>query len=519
MFPSKSKKSNSRPVVAAEDVSFTVQPGEIFGLLGANGAGKSTTISMCTRHLVPTAGCAYIRGVSVLERFPRAAQHLGVVTQNNALWDLLTVEDHLYLFCRLRGVAEDVVEATVVATIDQLELTPHRYKLASQLSGGMKRKLCVAAALIGDPQVVLLDEPSAGLDPKSRRNLWDVVLRTMAQRSVVLTTHSMEEAEALCNRIGIMVRGQLHALGTKQHIKRKFGQGYELVVRLSSSGVGSGLDDASSAPAPASASASARAGAGSAAVAASAAEFQSQRVNCLVVFIQAAFPNAQLLNANASLVTFRLGSGSGSDSDKHTEAVAPAAAAGTGAGFSVGRLFTLLGGSEAIALGIDDWSITQATLEQCFIRVVAANAEGRKAKPSAGQGRGREIRSCLHGHGADVPIAVAELAADPCATAAAASTSPILLTAEDEDEDEEDAIAAKAGDPNCCGCYPWQLRLPMRLFLLAFVVMVFVALAGRGSQPTRFSGPVAMVCLFLASTMCCFLHCPCCRVAGKGLDE
>ena len=99
----------------------------------------------------------------------------------------------------------------------------------------------------------------------------------------------------------------------------------------------------------------------------------------------------------------------------------------------------------------------------------------------------------------------------------------ILLTAEDEDEvedeDEEVAVAAKAGDPNCCGCYPWQLRLAMRLFLLAFVVMVFVALAGRGSQPTGFSGPVAMVCLFLASTMCCFLHCPCCRVAGKGLDE
>lgn len=235
-------------------------------------------------------------------------------------------------------------------------------------------------------------------------------------------------------------------------------------------------------------------------------------MNRLVVFIQSGFPNAQLLNANASLVTFRLGSGSGSDSDKHTEAVAPAAAAGTGAGFSVGRLFTLLGGSEAIALGIDDWSVTQATLEQCFIRVVAANAEGRKAKPSAGQGRGREIRSCLHGHhGADVPIAVSEIAADPCAT------SPILLTA--EDEDEEDAVAAKAGDPNCCGCYPWQLSFTMRLFLLAFVVMVFVALAGRGSQPTRFSGPVAMVCLFLASTMCCFLHCPCCRVAGKGLDE
>ena len=503
VYPSKSKKGGSLPIVAAVDVSFAVRPGEIFGLLGANGAGKSTTISMCTRHLIPTAGCAYIRGVSVLERFPRAAQHLGLVTQFNALWDLLTVEDHLYLFCRLRGVPEDIVVATVDATIDQLELRPHRYKLARVLSGGMKRKLCVAAALIGDPQVVLLDEPSAGLDPKSRRNLWDVIQSTMKQRSVVLTTHSMDEAEALCNRIGIMVRGQLHALGTKQHIKRKFGQGYELVVRLRAAGVGEGLEAVPSA----SASASARAGVGSVAVAASvtaaatasAAAFHQQRVNRLVVFIQAAFPNAQLLNANANLVTFRLG---GSGLHKHTEAVTSASSIGSGPGFSVGRLFSLLGGSEAMALGIDDWSVNQPTLEQCFLRVVAANEEGRKARP-LGQGRGGKIRSCLH-----------SLEADP-----STPSSPILVTAEDEDEDEEDAIAAKAGDPNCCGCYPWQLRLPMRLFLIAFVVMVFVALAGRDSKPTRFAGPVAILCLLLASAMCCILHCPCCRMAGRGLDE
>ena len=118
------------------------------------------------------------------------------------------------------------------STIDQLELTPHRKKLAMRLSGGMKRKLCVAIALIGDPDVVLLDEPSAGLDPVSRRNLWSVILRTMSQRAVVLTTHSMDEAEALCRRIGIMVKGQLRALGTKQHLKSKFGSGYELEMKV-----------------------------------------------------------------------------------------------------------------------------------------------------------------------------------------------------------------------------------------------------------------------------------------------
>jgi ATP-binding cassette subfamily A (ABC1) protein 3 len=173
-----------------------------------------------------------VAGYSVLSEFNLAATHLGVVTQNNSLWDRLSVESHLKLFARLRGVPEDKVARVVEATIDQLELTPHRFKLAMRLSGGMKRKLCVAIALIGDPEVVLLDEPSAGLDPVSRRNLWTVILRTMSHRSVILTTHSMDEAEALCQRIGIMVQGQLRVLGSKQHLKSRFGSGFELVVKM-----------------------------------------------------------------------------------------------------------------------------------------------------------------------------------------------------------------------------------------------------------------------------------------------
>lgn len=144
------------PVTAVEDVCFGVEKGEIFGLLGANGAGKTTTLSMLTRHLVPTAGDARVANFSILSQFQKASTHLGVVTQTNSLWDLLSVEDHLYLFARLRGVPEDLVKTIVEGTIDQLELTPHRKKLAHRLSGGMKRKLCVAIALIGDPDVVLL---------------------------------------------------------------------------------------------------------------------------------------------------------------------------------------------------------------------------------------------------------------------------------------------------------------------------------------------------------------------------
>ncbi|RYH22368.1 ATP-binding cassette domain-containing protein [archaeon] len=226
------KRPGQRGVIAAEDVCFKVEGGEIFGLLGANGAGKTTVLSMLTRHLVPSSGDASITQHSILSDFSKGASHMGVVTQNNSLWDRLSVEAHLKLFARLRGVPEDLVDKVVEGTIDQLELTPHRKKLAMRLSGGMKRKLCVAIALIGDPEVVLLDEPSAGLDPVSRRNLWSVILRTMSQRAVILTTHSMDEAEALCKRIGIMVKGQLRALGTKQHLKNKFGSGFELTVKL-----------------------------------------------------------------------------------------------------------------------------------------------------------------------------------------------------------------------------------------------------------------------------------------------
>ena len=167
VFPPKSKTSPA--VVATEDVCFAVKSGEIFGLLGANGAGKTTTLSMLTRHLTPTSGTATIANISILSNFSQAAHHLGVVTQNNSLWDLLSVEDHLFLFARLRGIPTASVRRTVDATIDQLELTPHRHKLALRLSGGMKRKLCVAIALIGDPEVVLLDEPSAGKDSKVYR--------------------------------------------------------------------------------------------------------------------------------------------------------------------------------------------------------------------------------------------------------------------------------------------------------------------------------------------------------------
>jgi ABC-type lipoprotein export system ATPase subunit len=155
-------RSGGESVIAVEDVTLSLKTGEVFGLLGANGAGKTTLLSMLTRLCAPTSGNAFIAQNSILDNFRKVATNLGVVTQNNALWDRLSVENHLYLFARLRGVPEKEVKTVVEDVLEQLELAKHRKKLSMRLSGGMKRKLCVAIALIGDPKVVLLDEPSAG---------------------------------------------------------------------------------------------------------------------------------------------------------------------------------------------------------------------------------------------------------------------------------------------------------------------------------------------------------------------
>ena len=270
---------------------------------------------MLTRHLLPSAGDALVSGYSILSDFSKAATHIGVVTQNNSLWDRLSVEAHLKLFARLRGVPDDLVYQVVDGTIDQLELTPHRKKCAMNLSGGMKRKLCVAIALIGDPDVVLLDEPSAGLDPVSRRNLWTVILRTMSRRAVILTTHSMDEAEVLCKRIGIMVHGQLRALGTKQHLKNKFGSGFELVVKLRIS------------------------------------DIDAQQVE-FTSFVQNLFKSATLLSESGGLLTYQI-----PKEEMH-----------------MGRAFTALEANK-VDLKIEDYSIAQPTLEQVFIRTVNQYSE------------------------------------------------------------------------------------------------------------------------------------------------
>merc|ERR1719163_555820 len=157
--------------------------------------------------------------------------------QHNPLISILTVREHIEMYGMIKGLSGAELDSARDLWIEAMDLKSHQWKLAGNLSGGNKRKLCVALAMIGDPEVILLDEPSAGMDPEARRFMWNVIAEianTRKQATVVLTTHSMEECEALCNRITIMVNGSFRCIGTHKEIKDLYGQGQELHLKLDS---------------------------------------------------------------------------------------------------------------------------------------------------------------------------------------------------------------------------------------------------------------------------------------------
>ncbi|ONK78401.1 uncharacterized protein A4U43_C02F18390 [Asparagus officinalis] len=220
--------------VAVRSLTFAVQEGECFGFLGTNGAGKTTTLSMLTGEQCPTDGTAYIFG-NDLRLHPKAVrQHIGYCPQFDALLEFLTVREHLQLYARIKGVPEINLNNVVDEKLTEFDLWRHADKPSYSLSGGNKRKLSVSVAMIGNPPIVILDEPSTGMDPIAKRFMWDVISRLSTRRgktAVILTTHSMDEAQALCTRIGIMVGGQLRCIGSPQHLKTRFGNHLELEVK------------------------------------------------------------------------------------------------------------------------------------------------------------------------------------------------------------------------------------------------------------------------------------------------
>lgn len=220
--------------VAVQSLTFSVQAGECFGFLGTNGAGKTTTLSMLSGEESPTGGTAYIFGKDICSNPKAARRHIGYCPQFDALLEFLTVREHLELYARIKGVPEYRIDDVVMEKLEEFDLLKHADKPSFSLSGGNKRKLSVAIAMVGDPPIVILDEPSTGMDPLAKRFMWEVISRLSTRQgktAVILTTHSMNEAQALCTRIGIMVGGRLRCIGSPQHLKTRFGNHLELEVK------------------------------------------------------------------------------------------------------------------------------------------------------------------------------------------------------------------------------------------------------------------------------------------------
>nr|XP_010308903.1 PREDICTED: retinal-specific ATP-binding cassette transporter [Balearica regulorum gibbericeps] len=218
---------------AVDRLCVGIRPGECFGLLGVNGAGKTTTFKMLTGDTDVTSGDAVVAGNSILTHISNVRQNMGYCPQFDAIDDLLTGREHLYLYARLRGVPAGEIKRVAEWAIQKLGLPMYADHLAGTYSGGNKRKLSTAIALIGCPPLVLLDEPTTGMDPQSRRLLWDSIVSVLRdRRAVVLTSHSMEECEALCTRLAIMVKGAFKCLGTIQQLKYKFGDGYIVTLKI-----------------------------------------------------------------------------------------------------------------------------------------------------------------------------------------------------------------------------------------------------------------------------------------------
>ncbi|KXZ53111.1 hypothetical protein GPECTOR_7g1001 [Gonium pectorale] len=215
------------PLVAVRGLWLGVPAGECFGLLGVNGAGKTTTFRVLTGEVLPDAGDAAVGGHSVRTHLAAARRQLGYCPQFEALPGAMTGREVAAMYARLRGVPEPCVGPLVSRLLTRLGLGAAADTACGGYSGGMRRKLGVAVALVGDPRVTALDEPSTGMDPGARRGLWSCLRSEVlgAGRSVLLTSHSMEECEALCGRLTIMAAGRLRCLGSPQHLKGRFGGG------------------------------------------------------------------------------------------------------------------------------------------------------------------------------------------------------------------------------------------------------------------------------------------------------
>ncbi|KAG2483446.1 hypothetical protein HYH03_017700 [Edaphochlamys debaryana] len=346
------------PVPAVRGLWLGVPQGECFGLLGVNGAGKTTTFRILTGEVPPDAGDARVGGASVRTQRSAARRRLGYCPQFEALPGAMTGREVATMYARLRGVPEPSVPALVADLLGRLGLERAADQACGGYSGGMKRKLGVAVALVGDPRVTALDEPSTGMDPGARRGLWSCLQSEVirAGRTVLLTSHSMEECEALCSRLTIMAGGRLRCLGTPQHLKGRFGGGYLLEVKTLPR-------SASSAtllplPAPTSTAFAAAAGAPTAASPTPDAPPEAGAgpgsAEAVAQWLAAVCPGAALQEVDQNRLTFAIPRGSA----------------------DLAALFEAVEGGRA-RMGLVDYALSQTTLERVFV-AMAAEAAGEE---------------------------------------------------------------------------------------------------------------------------------------------
>ncbi len=210
-------------LTAVNKLNLEIRQGELFSLLGVNGAGKTTTIKMLTCLTKPSNGDAFVGGYSITTQSEQVKQLIGVSPQETAVAPNLSVKENLELICGIYGFSKEKTKKRIEELCGQFSLDSVLKRKAGKLSGGWQRRVSIAMALISEPKILFLDEPTLGLDVIARHELWDVIRSLKGKATVILTTHYMEEAEALSDRIGIMKDGKLLAVGTAEELKQKAG--------------------------------------------------------------------------------------------------------------------------------------------------------------------------------------------------------------------------------------------------------------------------------------------------------
>jgi ABC-2 type transport system ATP-binding protein len=212
-----------KELTAVDQLNLEIQQGELFSLLGVNGAGKTTTIKMLSCLTSPTDGDAFVGEYSITKEPEQVKRVIGVSPQETAVAPNLSVKENLELICGIHGFSKEKTEANIRELDRLFDLNSVMHRKAGKLSGGWQRRVSIAMALIGEPQILFLDEPTLGLDVIARHDLWDVIRSLKGRITIILTTHYMEEAESLSDRIGIMKNGRLLAVGTAEALKEKAG--------------------------------------------------------------------------------------------------------------------------------------------------------------------------------------------------------------------------------------------------------------------------------------------------------